>query len=213
MLYFYFLRCALTSLLVLWMTESALSIVCAYFLCDDNISFSKSRCSPLCGAVSRWDVLCGSWGQTWVLHTRVRVTFTLSVWAQGKHPVPTCETGSPESWDHAQLPLLSHRSVSPPSFTESCGFPVSRFIWSDSCRACSVCFRLRGEENHLCFFFWYASLQLSKRPWCGFKASLSVICYPLSSGCHCLGLSERQTHKILLDFCQFPCHFVVPIRL
>lgn len=153
MLYFYFLRCALTSLLVLWMTESALSIVCAYFLCDDNISFSKSRCSPLCGAVSRWDVLCGSWGQTWVLHTRVRVTFTLSVWAQGKHPVPTCETGSPESWDHAQLPLLSHRSVSPPSFTESCGFPVSRFIWSDSCRACPVCFRLRGEENHLCFFF------------------------------------------------------------
>lgn len=72
---------------------------------------SKSRCRSVCGAVGCWGLPRGSWSQ---LLSQAKLTFTVTIWAWGKDPAPTCETGSCESWDNTQLPLLSHRSVPPP---------------------------------------------------------------------------------------------------
>lgn len=49
---------------------------------------------------------------------------------------------------------------------------------------------LLGGRKPLVFSF--ISLQLSKKPWCGFKAQLSAVCFSVSSGCHCLGLGHMK---------------------
>lgn len=108
-------------------------------------SSSKSRCSALCGAVSGGVVLWGSWRRSRV-HSSARVTFTVTVWAPGRDPAPACETGSPESWGHTQLTLLSHRSTPPHphthTFTDSCGFHAPKNAW---------CFVFSGDKNFLLF--------------------------------------------------------------
>lgn len=95
-----------------------------------------------------------------------------------------------------------------PPFIECCGFPVTHFIWSDSCRTCPTCCFLRGRKP---LVFSYISLELSEGPWCGFKALLSDVCYSVASDCHCLGLYEIQTW-IFVGFVSSPISFFCKVN-